>query len=122
VDSLVEMSNAGNRFTLYEIGLAAAEKQVEQGHFDERFLPGSEGSGNNAVKHFSKDSVPDLAFKMATKKPIAIRCYQMDQPFEVETMEGVLRGRAGDYLMVGVNNELYPCAKEVFDKTYSMQP
>ena len=42
----------------------------------------------------------------------------MQEEFEVETLEGTLRGRAGDYLMMGVNGELYPCAKEIFEKTY----
>jgi hypothetical protein len=42
----------------------------------------------------------------------------MQEDFEVETLEGNLRGRAGDYLMVGVEGELYPCSREIFEKTY----
>jgi hypothetical protein len=42
----------------------------------------------------------------------------MQEDFEVETLEGSLRGRAGDYLMVGVEGELYPCSREIFEKTY----
>ena len=37
VDNLVEMSNAGNRFKLYDIGKKAAEKQVKEEHFDTIF-------------------------------------------------------------------------------------
>lgn len=43
---------------------------------------------------------------------------QMSVDFEVETLEGTMKGSAGDYLMRGVNDELYPCAQEIFQKTY----
>ncbi len=67
---------------------------------------------------FKVHDTPELPFKRAVKKPIPINCVQMQEEFEVETLEGTLRGRAGDYLMMGVNGELYPCAKEIFEKTY----
>lgn len=68
--------------------------------------------------HFSANEQPDLPFRKAIKKPIPINCVQIEETFEVETLEGTLRGKAGDYLMVGVNGELYPCSKEIFEKTY----
>lgn len=37
---------------------------------------------------------------------------------EVKTLEGVLKGKAGDYLIEGVRGELYPCDKEIFEETY----
>ena len=42
------------------------------------------------------------------------------EPFTVETMEGPLKGKAGDYLMIGVKGEAYPCDKEIFDETYEI--
>lgn len=71
------------------------------------------------MKHFSKKEIPDLPFKEAVKKGIPIRCCQIYQPFVVKTMEGILVGQPGDYLMVGVKNELYPCSQEVFNKSYT---
>lgn len=71
-----------------------------------------------AMQIFRVNDQPKLPFRRAVKKPIPINCIQMTEDFEVETLEGVLRGRAGDYLMVGVNGELYPCAKDIFEKTY----
>lgn len=68
-----------------------------------------------------KDEVPDYEFRKAVKKPIAIRCIQMNEPFEVESLEGVVRGKAGDYLMVGVRGEMYICDKEIFDETYELK-
>jgi hypothetical protein len=67
-----------------------------------------------------KGEIPGYPFKKAVKKPVAVRCMQMGQPFKVETMEGVLEGKAGDYLMIGVRGEMYPCDKEIFDETYEL--
>ena len=73
------------------------------------------------MKKFKKGTLPDLDFKRAIKKPIAVRCIQVHESFEVETPEGVMKGRAGDWLMVGINGEMYPIAKEIFEKTYDLQ-
>jgi hypothetical protein len=67
-----------------------------------------------------KGEIPAYPFKRAVKKPVPVRCVQMGQPFKVETMEGVLEGKAGDYLMIGVRGEMYPCDKEIFDETYEL--
>ncbi len=72
------------------------------------------------MKHFNKSDQPDLPFKKAVKKKIPIRCCQIHQPFSVQTKEGKLEGAPGDYLMVGVEDELYPCSKEVFAESYTL--
>ncbi len=59
-----------------------------------------------------------LEFKQAIKKPIPVGCIKMDEDFEVETMEGIMRGKKGDWLMRGIEGELYPCDAEIFEKTY----
>lgn len=69
---------------------------------------------------FEKDCIPELKFKQAMKKPIAIRCIQLNEPFSVETLEGTMKGKKGDWLMVGVNGEMYPCDKAIFEKTYDL--
>jgi len=120
VDDLVEMSNAASRFELYDIGYKAAKENVAEEHFDKRFTIDQSNKAGNEVKYFKTGAVPDLPYAQATKKPIPVRCYKMNEPFVVETIEGTLRGKPGDYLMVGVNDELYPCEKEIFEKTYSL--
>lgn len=72
------------------------------------------------MKRFKKNEVPDLPFQQAVKKPIPMRCIQIGEAFEVETMEGVLRGKAGDWLMVGIHGEMYPIDREIFKKTYKL--
>lgn len=57
-------------------------------------------------------------FKIYTKKPVKIKAVQMEKEFEVKTLEGVLKGKIGDYLLQGIKGELYPCDKEIFEETY----
>lgn len=57
-------------------------------------------------------------FKHYRKKPIVVQAKQMSEPFEVQTLEGTMRGKAGDYLIIGVIGERYPCDKEIFERTY----
>lgn len=42
------------------------------------------------------------------------------QPGElfVKTLEGVYHASVGDYIIQGVNGELYPCKPDIFEKTY----
>ncbi|MBK6483128.1 MAG: hypothetical protein IPG01_08350 [Chitinophagaceae bacterium] len=69
---------------------------------------------------FKKGQKPTYPFNRAIKKPIPVECYQLHEPFEVETMEGTLKGKAGDWLMVGIHGEMYPIAAEIFEKTYDL--
>lgn len=36
----------------------------------------------------------------------------------ISTLEGMLYASVGDYIIKGVNGELYPCKPDVFAKTY----
>jgi hypothetical protein len=72
------------------------------------------------MKKFKKGTVPDLDYKKALKKPIPIRCIQIKEPFEVETLEGIMKGKTGDWLMVGIHGEMYPIANKIFKKTYDI--
>ncbi len=52
------------------------------------------------------------------KKPLVIQACQIDEAFEVETLEGTMRGNPGDWLIRGVKGEFYPCADDIFRATY----
>jgi hypothetical protein len=52
------------------------------------------------------------------KKPVVVHARQIDKPFEVHTLEGIMKGKAGDWLIMGVEKELYPCDDKIFKKTY----
>lgn len=70
--------------------------------------------------HFKAGEIPEYSFQQAAKKPIPIRCIQLHEPFQIETMEGLMQGKAGDYLIVGIKGEMYPCDKAIFDETYDI--
>lgn len=50
--------------------------------------------------------------------PVTRKYFKMEKPFKVKTMEGITEGKAGDYLMRGVDGEMYPCDNDIFHKTY----
>jgi hypothetical protein len=53
------------------------------------------------------------------KKPIIIHAKQVHEEFRVKALEGNYKqGKTGDYLMQGVDNELYICDRAIFEKTY----
>jgi hypothetical protein len=67
-----------------------------------------------------KGQKPTYPFEQAIKKPIPVECYQLHEPFEVGTLEGILKVKSGDWLMVGIHGEMYPIAAEIFEKTYDL--
>ena len=76
------------------------------------------------------------------KKPIVIQAYQFDGKnhmdicrwaatlgsrrelsfhdgvIDIPTLEGVMTASAGDWIICGVENELYPCKPDIFAATY----
>lgn len=67
---------------------------------------------------FEKDAPPDgLAFRKYRKTALA-EAVRIDEPFCVETLEGTMTGKAGDYLLRGTAGELYPCDAAIFHQTY----
>ncbi|MED2940661.1 hypothetical protein ABFV99_25565 [Cytobacillus horneckiae] len=37
---------------------------------------------------------------------------------EIETLEGTMRANKGDYIIKGVQGEIYPCKANIFNATY----
>lgn len=37
---------------------------------------------------------------------------------EIDTLEGVMRGDYGDWIIKGVQGEFYPCKPDIFEATY----
>jgi len=38
----------------------------------------------------------------------------------ISTLEGDMKARLNDWIIRGVNNELYPCKPDIFEKTYEI--
>lgn len=47
--------------------------------------------------------------------------YVVSSSLMIPTLEGLMEARVGDYIIVGVNKELYPCKSDIFAKTYDME-
>jgi hypothetical protein len=53
------------------------------------------------------------------KRPILVHAKQIQEDFQVNTLEGNYKqGKSGDYLIRGIDGELYICDREIFEKTY----
>ena len=60
--------------------------------------------------------------KPCMKRPIIVHAVQVNYEFRVNILEGNYKwfsqGKAGDYLMAGVDGKNYICDKAIFEKTY----
>lgn len=43
-----------------------------------------------------------------------------DGTCDVKTLEGTMKANKGDYIILGVNGEVYPCKPDIFEKTYEV--
>jgi hypothetical protein len=75
------------------------------------------------------DEAPQWLINATRKRPSetgAITVAIYDDPAEnrrvgtahINTLEGVMTANPGDYIIRGVNGELYPCKPDIFAKTY----
>ena len=71
------------------------------------------------------------------KKPVIIEAFQFDGDLQdragtfyvtgpaselyIDTLEGTHHASVGDYIIRGVNGEIYPCKPDIFQKTYEME-
>ena len=67
----------------------------------------------------TKKDITLESFQFYVKNPVVVRAMKMDDDFKVETLEGTMTGKKGDYLIIGVAGEMYPCRDDIFKKTYS---
>lgn len=72
---------------------------------------------------FGVDYIPDwFADKVSDKSVILHNCgtynHITTMYCDIETLEGTMRGNYKDYIIKGVNGELYPCKPDIFKKTY----
>ena len=65
------------------------------------------------------DEIPS-GFRLYIKRPIPVKAIQVNDEFYVITKEGIMQGKPGDYLIEGVEGELYCCDKKIFEKTYKL--
>jgi hypothetical protein len=52
------------------------------------------------------------------KVPIVIEAYRTNKVLYIQTLEGVMKAGAGDWIIKGIAGECYPCKHKIFEKTY----
>lgn len=84
-------------------------------------------------------------FKYYKKKPVVVRVIQLTREnltwtatwcngvpivvahddagemyvgIDIKTLEGTMRAEIGDYIIMGVADEFYPCKPDIFERTY----
>lgn len=75
---------------------------------------------------FYEDPMPDWFLdKVTTNEVMLFNCdynrYSIDDAFcHIHTLEGIMTGNGGDFIIRGVNGEIYPCKPDIFEKTYKL--
>lgn len=90
---------------------------------DCRLSGGWEKTEKEAVENWNEwvracEPGKERKMKKYMKKPVVIEAEQLTEETHIETLEGTMKGNAGDWLIRGVEGELYPCKDEIFKKTY----
>src|SRR3990167_4079185 len=65
--------------------------------------------------------IPDDAeWKEYRKRPVIVRAWLNDTSRTIQTLEGPLDARVGDYIIEGTAKELYPCKPFIFQSIYEL--
>ena len=78
--------------------------------------------------------------KLYRKKPVVIKAWQYfdgnelpselknrddidvdENSVKIKTLKGLMNVSNGDYIIIGVNGEAYPCKPDIFEKTYEIE-
>lgn len=64
----------------------------------------------------------DWFWDAVTRNDIITHSFGKDYPepawCEIKTLEGVMVAKAGDYIIRGIEGEIYPCKADIFEQTY----
>ena len=65
----------------------------------------------------------DWFWDAVTRNDIITHCFGKHYPdpawCEIKTFKGTMVANAGDYIIQGINGEIYPCKADIFQKTYT---
>ena len=70
------------------------------------------------------DNIPDWFMDKVSTNEIILKGTSSgfnhceDTNADINTLEGVMHANFGDYIIKGVNGEIYPCKPDIFEKTY----
>lgn len=68
-----------------------------------------------AVRFMIDDTLPDWFMDRVTSNMIITHS---DGTCDIKTLEGTMRADYGDYIILGIKSEVYPCKPDIFANTY----
>ena len=66
----------------------------------------------------SEEAMPEWLAEALEKR--VVRYKLGPNCLEIDTLEGTMRAIENDYIIQGINGELYPCKPDIFKKTYEL--
>lgn len=63
---------------------------------------------------FRYDNCPDWFMDKVTDLSVITH----EKYCDIQTLEGIMRAIKGDFIIKGINGELYPCKPDIFVKSY----
>ena len=73
------------------------------------------------------DYIPDWFMDKVTTNDVVLHGkssgfeHYNDTNADIKTLEGVMHANYGDFIIRGVNGEIYPCKPDIFNKTYDVK-
>lgn len=52
------------------------------------------------------------------RKPVIVEAFKTIREMTIHTLEGYMKADIGDYIIIGVKGELYPCKPDIFEQLY----
>ena len=68
-----------------------------------------------AVRFMIDDTLPDWFMDRVASNTIITNS---DGTCDIKTLEGTMRADYGDYIILGIKGEVYPCKPDIFISTY----
>jgi len=60
-------------------------------------------------------------WKPFRKRPVVISAFQTTEQVKIETLEGLMTAEVGDWIIKGIQGEIYPCKNSIFKATYQVE-
>lgn len=80
-------------------------------------------------KQIEIEAVQFLGGRLTEQAPLWVddatlegKLYRQDQSLFIETPEGVMEAKDGDWIIRGVAGEIYPCKPDIFEASYEEVP
>lgn len=72
------------------------------------------------MRHITAEDLEGIPMKHFRKVPVIVEAQQIFLDYIIETLEGEMHAYAGSYIVRGIEGEIYPVKKEIFEKTYEV--